>query len=85
MERFDIEARLSDVVAAAEGGYDVEVLRSGTVVATVIANARTRAATPHRFGPADLELLRDVHKVAAPLGVTNAAQLVREMRDADDH
>lgn len=85
MERFDIDARLSDVVAAAEAGREVEVLRSGTVVATVVPIVRTRALTPHRFGRKDLELLREMHKVAAPLRVTNAAQLVREMRDADDY
>ena len=80
MERFDIEARLSDVVAAAEHDGEVEVVRDGTVVARVVPETQL-PQTKRRTAWFDPEAWRDVHEASAELGVTDATALVRTMRD----
>ncbi len=79
MKRYDVEARLSDVVAAAQGGGEVEVVRDGTVVARV--SPTNRAEVPRRWEPEDLEKLKLVHEAARPLHIRDGALLVREVRD----
>ena len=87
MERYDVSegARLAEMVEAAGHSGTVEITRAGAVVARIVRSA----PVPKGIGPGrrskayDSELLSKVHAITAPLGIKDAARLVREMRDED--
>ena len=70
----DAKARLSELIDRVEAGDTIEITRRGKPV------ARITGATGARK-PVDLELLRSVTTVTPPQ--TDAAELVRSMRDGD--
>lgn len=83
MERFDVSEgeRLSDMVARAERGEPVEITRDGRVVARVTGASGT-APKP----ALSIEKLRALRaRVPAGMKVEDAAALIREMRDMDEH
>lgn len=86
MERIDIsdDRRVADLVEAVERGDAVEIVRDGVVVAKVAAPEPTvRAPEPQPIDIADLERFHAEHPM--PRFEQSWGELIREMRDEDDH
>ena len=82
MERVDVSESpwLSALVDAAERGDEVVLVRAGRVVAEL------KASEPGVRQQADRHAaLLALRAAAAPLRVSDATLLIREMRDADRH
>ncbi len=71
----DAKARLSALVAGAEAGEPVRILRRGKAVAQITAVTTARK-------PIDLAALRAVTR-GMPMATTDSGTLVRTMRDAE--
>jgi prevent-host-death family protein len=72
----EAKAHLSDLVARAEAGEKVNIMRRGKLAARLVP-----AAMPPRK-PIDIAKLRAL-TASLPPGQQDAADLVREMRDSD--
>jgi prevent-host-death family protein len=72
----EAKAHLSDLVARAEAGETVNIMRRGKLAARLVP-----AAMPPRK-PIDIAKLRAL-TASLPPGQQDAADLVREMRDSD--
>lgn len=85
MERFDVseDHRLSDVVAAAERGEEVVIVRDGTVVAEVKAKADGQVKAELKTGKFDMAALNELHR-RFPIRLIGITADIRAMRDADD-
>lgn len=83
MERYEIgdDPRMAALVEAAARGDEAVITRDGEVVAAVTPRALTAPSRPKPIDMAALDALR----AQIPLRVPNAAALIREMRDMDDH
>lgn len=87
MERYEVDAdaRLIPMLDAVARGEAVVIRRAGQVVATV-EPVRTEAdAADAPFSPEGLRQLETLRAMVRGSGVTDAALLVREMREADEH
>lgn len=89
MERYEVDAdaRLIPMLDAVARGEAVVIRRDGQVVATV-EPVRTGTDAGAAFAPFSAEGLKQLEALRAMVrgaGVTDAALLVREMREADDH
>lgn len=80
MERIDIseDRRMADLVAAVERGEEVVIVREGTVVAEVRSTE-----PPRKFDMAALERFHAEHPM--PRFEQSWGDLIRKMRDEDDH
>lgn len=83
MERFDIsgDPRLEALVEAVERGEEVAVTRDGRVVAEIVPVPPIDRVRPGKIDLEALRALRAKHNIR----VDDAAALIREMRDMDDH
>lgn len=86
MERIDISdgRRVADLVEAVERDGAVEIVRDGVVVATVAAREPdVSAREPQPIDIAELERFHAEHPM--PRFEKSWGELLREMRDEDDH
>lgn len=80
MERYDIpeDPRLAAAVRAATDGHEVFIVRDGEEV------ARVTPVESGRRGKVDLDAIRAV-RAKYGIRVDDAAALIRDMREMDDH
>ena len=71
----DAKAHLSDLVARAEAGEEIEIKRRGHVVAKLVPAARPRRKM-------DIEEMRKIAAMGPPQGV-GAGEFMRWLRDTD--
>lgn len=86
MERIDVSdgRRVADLVDAVERGDAVMIVRDGVVVAEVVPPSA--ALTPPEPRPFDLAALERFHaEHPMPRFEQSWTDLIREMRDEDDH
>ncbi len=83
MERYEIgdDPRMEALVEAAARGDEAVITRDGAVVAAVTPRAVGAPSSPKPIDMAALKALR----AQIPLKVPDAAALIREMRDMDEH